>query len=579
MQTEASQPWTNITTMGSKLWVFRNIDPLQRDMLARALSISSATAALLLARGVTTPDEAAAWMVPATVHDPFLIPDMDRAVERLHRAVMERELVCFYGDYDVDGMAATSIYLSFFQGHGAEVCAYIPHRLREGYGLNEHAVRKLAHEGVRLLVTSDCGATAFHEIALANRLGLDVIVTDHHQSDGELPPALAVMNPHRSDACYPFRGLCSGGLAYKVACAYEARYGRGEVPTETLLDLVALSTIADVVPLRDENRMFVREGLAQLSRGARCGIRALKLVAGVPNLCTVDAIAYKLAPRLNAAGRLDDGIKGVQLLTTESEVEAKQLAEELDQLNRVRQRLEADIVREATEMVEQGEVPPAIVVASRQWHVGVVGIVASRLVERFHRPAVVIALDGRGLGKGSARTVPGFDLYQGLAACRDLLVAFGGHPDAAGVTVHEGRLPEFAERFASVASRWAQASRRVPTLHLDSEVRLEEVTYRLLQEIGALHPFGAGNPEPMFAGRGLAIANARIVGEKHLKVTLRQAGAPPFDGIGFGMRSLETHGVLPGYLVDVAFTPELTRWNGYDRIQLRIHDLRPSGME
>ncbi|MCP9463614.1 MAG: single-stranded-DNA-specific exonuclease RecJ [Nitrospira sp.] len=565
--------------MGSKRWVFRNIDPLQRDTLARALSISSATAALLLARGVTTPEEATAWMVPATVHDPFLIPDMDRAIERLHRAVVEQELICFYGDYDVDGMAATSIYLSFFQGHGAKACAYIPHRLREGYGLNEQAVRKLAREGVRLLVTSDCGTTAFHEIALANRLGLDVIVTDHHQSEGELPPALAVMNPHRSDARYPFCGLCSGGLAYKVACAYEARYGRGAVLTETLLDLVALSTIADVVPLRDENRVFVREGLAQLSRSARCGIRALKLVAGVPNLCTVDTIAYKLAPRLNAAGRLDEGIKGVQLLTTESEAEAKRLAEELDQLNRVRQRLEADIVREATETVEQGKVPPAIVVASRQWHVGVVGIVASRLVERFHRPAVVIALDSRGLGKGSARTVPGFDLYQGLAACRDLLVAFGGHPDAAGVTVHEGRLPEFAERFASVASRWAQAARRVPTLHLDSEVRLEEVTYRLLQEIGALHPFGAGNPEPMFAGRGLAIADARTVGEKHLKVTLRQAGAPPFDGIGFGMRSLETHGVLPGYLVDVAFTPELTRWNGYDRIQLRIHDLRPAGME
>lgn len=565
--------------MGTKRWVFRDIDPLQRDTLARVLSISSATAALLLARGVTTPDEALAWMVPATVHDPFLIPDMDRAVERLHQAVVEGELICFYGDYDVDGMAATSIYLSFFQGYGAKVCAYIPHRLREGYGLNEHAIRRLAREGVGLLVTSDCGTTAFREIELANRLGLDVIVTDHHQNDSKLPPATAVMNPHRSEARYPFRGLCSGGLAYKVACAYEARYGRGEVPTETLLDLVALATIADVVPLRDENRVFVREGLAQLSRGARCGIRALKLVAGMPNVCTVDAIAYKLAPRLNAAGRLDEGIKGVQLLTTESETEAKRLAEELDQLNRVRQRLEADVVREATEMLEQDEVPPAIVVASRRWHVGVVGIVASRLVERFHRPAVVIALDGRGLGKGSARTVPGFDLYQGLVACRDLLVAFGGHPDAAGVTVHESRLPEFAERFASVAGQWAQVARRVPTLHLDSEVRLEEVTYRLLQEIGALYPFGAGNPEPMFAGRGLAIANARTVGEKHLKLTLRQEGAPPFDGIGFGMKSLETHGILPGHLVDVAFTPELTRWNGYDRIQLRIHDLRPSSIE
>lgn len=562
--------------MGSKLWVFRDIDLTRREALAQALAISSATASLLLARGVATLEEAAAWMSPGTTHDPFLIPDMDKAVERLRRAVVDRERVCFYGDYDVDGMSATGIYLSFFQGLGADVSAYVPHRMREGYGLNEGAVRRLAKEGVTLLVTSDCGTTSHREIALANQLGLDVIVTDHHQTDGDMPAAVAVMNPHRRDARYPFRGLCSGGLAYKVACAYEARYGSGEVPTDALLDLVALSTVADIAPLQDENRVFVREGLAQLSRGARCGIRALKLVSGLANDCTADAIAFKLAPRLNAAGRLDEGMKGVRLLTTESEAEAKQLAEELDQLNRVRQRLESEIMRDATAAVEAGELPDAIVVASREWHMGVVGIVASRLVERFHRPAVVIALDGRGIGKGSARTIPGFDLYQGLASCRDLLLAFGGHPDAAGVTVHESRLSEFAERFAAVASRWAQVARSVPTLHLDSEVRLNEVTYRLLQEIGSLHPFGAGNPEPMFAGRRLEIMNARVVGEKHLKVTLRQEGSPPFDGIGFGMKSLETQGVSLGSLVDVAFTPELNRWNGYDRIQLRIRDIRPS---
>ncbi|CUQ68260.1 single-stranded-DNA-specific exonuclease RecJ [Candidatus Nitrospira inopinata] len=562
--------------MGSKLWVFRDIDLTRREALAQALAISSATASLLLARGVTTLDEAAAWMSPGIVHDPFLIPDMDRAVDRLHQAMVNGERVCFYGDYDVDGMSATGIYLSFFQGLGANVSAYVPHRIREGYGLNEGAVRRLASEGVTLLVTSDCGTTSHREIALANQLGLDVIVTDHHQTDGELPPAVAVMNPHRRDARYPFHGLCSGGLAYKVACAYEARHGSGEVPTDALLDLVALSTIADVVPLQDENRVFVREGLAQLSRGARCGIRALKLVSGLANDCTADAIAFKLAPRLNAAGRLDEGLKGVRLLTTESEAEAKRLAEELDQLNRLRQRLESEIMRDATAAVEAGELPDAIVVASREWHMGVVGIVASRLVERFHRPAVVIALDGRGIGKGSARTIPGFDLYQGLASCRDLLLAFGGHPSAAGVTVHESRLSEFAGRFAAVAGRWAQAARRVPTLHLDSEVRLNEVTYRLLQEIGSLHPFGAGNPEPMFAGRRLEITNARVVGEKHLKMTLRQEGSPPFDGIGFGMKSLETQGVSLRDLVDVAFTPELNRWNGYDRIQLRIRDIRPS---
>lgn len=565
--------------MKSKLWVFRDIDPLQRKALAQALSISSATASLLLGRGVTTIDEATAWMSSAQVHDPFLIPDMDRAVNRLHQAVMRRERVCFYGDYDVDGMSATGIYLSFFQGLGAKVRAYVPHRIREGYGLNEDAIRTLAADGVTLLVTSDCGTTSHREITLANQLGMDVVVTDHHQSDEHMPPALAVMNPHRRDARYPFRGLCSGGLAYKVAQAYETMYGPGAVPVESLLDLVALATIADVVPLQDENRVFVREGLGLISRGARCGLRALKQVAGVTRECSAETIAFKLGPRLNAAGRMDEAIVGVQLLTTESESEAKRLAEHLDQLNRARQQLEAEIMREALAQVESRDVPGGIVLASRGWHLGVVGIVAARVMERFHRPTIVIAINDHGIGKGSARTVPGFDLYHGLASCRDLLIAFGGHPSAAGLTIQEAQLPEFAERFAAVAGAWAHETQHVPTLHLDSEVRLDDVTHQLIQEIGTLHPFGAGNPEPMFAVKRLDILNARVVGEKHLKMTVRQGRSVPFDGIGFGMKSLEEQGLSLKTPVDVAFTPELNHWNGYDRIQLRIRDMRPTGDE
>ncbi|ALA60001.1 single-stranded-DNA-specific exonuclease RecJ [Nitrospira moscoviensis] len=565
--------------MKSKLWVFRPIDPVQRGALAQALSISSATASLLLGRGVTTIDEATAWLSPVRAHDPFLIPDMDRAVDRLRQAMQKGERVCFYGDYDVDGMSATGIYLSFFRGLGAEVQAYVPHRLREGYGLNEGAIRTLAADGVSLLVTSDCGTTSHREIALANELGMDVLVTDHHQSDEYMPPALAVMNPHRRDARYPFRGLCSGGLAYKVAQAYEIKYGRGGVPLDSLMDLVALATVADVVPLQDENRLFVREGLALLSRGARCGIRALKQVAGITRECTAETIAFKLGPRLNAAGRLDEAIKGVQLLTTESEAEAKRLAEDLEQLNRARQEMEAGIMQEAVAQVESRALPSGIVLSSRGWHLGVVGIVAARIMERYHRPAIVIAVSEDGIGKGSARTVPGFDLYRALTACRDLLLAFGGHPSAAGVTIQGSRIPEFAERFAAVAETWARETHSVPTLHVDSEVTLDEITLQLIQEIGTLHPFGAGNPEPTFAVRRLDILNARVVGEKHLKMTVRQGRSLPFDSIGFGMRSLEDRGLSVKSPVDVAFTPELNHWNGYDRIQLRIRDVRPAGYE
>jgi single-stranded-DNA-specific exonuclease len=565
--------------MKSKLWVFRNIDPLSRAALAQALSISAATASLLLARGVTTPAEASTWMSHQLPHDPFLIPDMEQAVERLHRAVLTHEQICFYGDYDVDGMSATSLYLSFFGSRGANVRGYVPHRKREGYGLNLGAVQRLHDEGISLLVTSDCGTTSHREVALANQLGMDVIVTDHHQTDEQMPPAVAVMNPHRAGARYPFRGLCSAGLAYKVAQAYELRYGQAGVPLESLLDLVALATIADVVPLQDENRRFVREGLVQISRGARCGIRALKQVAGITRDCSAETIAFKLAPRLNAAGRLDHAMLGVQLLTTESPAEAQQLADRLEQLNRERQKIEADLMSEAIEAVQEQELPPALVLASRRWHVGVVGIAAARLVERFHRPTIVIAIDEQGIGKGSARTIGSFDLYKGLAACRDLVEAFGGHPSAAGVTVRESRLDEFRDRFSSVVAAWAQGAATVPMLHVDAEVLLSDVTAKLIAEIGTFHPFGAGNPEPTFAVKGLEVMDSRTVGEKHLKMTVRQGRSMPFDSIGFGMKSLVDRGIPARVPVDLAFFPEFNHWNGYDRIQLRIRDVRISDRE
>ena len=565
--------------MRPKLWVLRDVNLSQRASLAQALSISPAIASLFLARGVTTPDEATTWMSLPTPHDPFLIPDMDQAVERLHRAVTTHEAICFYGDYDVDGITATSVYLSFFGGLGAQVRAYVPHRLREGYGLNLGAMQRLYDEGISLLVTSDCGTTSHKEIALAGRLGMDVIVTDHHQTDENMPQAVAVLNPHRADARYPFRGLCSAALAYKVAQAYQIRYGTAGVPLDSLLDLVALATIADVVPLHDENRRFVREGLGQLSRGARCGIRALKQVAGVAQACTAETIAFKLAPRINAAGRLDDAMLGVRLLTTDSPAEAQRLADRLEQLNRERQRIEVDIMTEALDSLKDHDLPSALVLASRQWHLGVVGIVAARLVDRFQRPAIVMAINEQGMAKGSARTIAGFDLYQGLASCRELLEAFGGHPSAAGVTICESRIDEFRARFSDVVAEWIHDGGKVPTLNVDAEVRLDEVNLQLIQEIGSLHPFGAGNPEPTFAVTRLEVMDARTVGEKHLKMTVRQGKSLPFDSIGFGMKSLLERGIPPRASVDLAFTPELNHWNGYDRIQLRIRDVRPSVSE
>lgn len=565
--------------MQEKLWVFRAFDSALQNTLARQLSISPVTASVLLARGVTTPGEATRWMssVQGGLHDPFLLPDMEPAVERLHMALSREEQVCFYGDYDVDGVSATSLYLSFYQGLGGHACGYIPHRVREGYGLNEGAVRRLAQEGVSLLVTSDCGTTSHHEIAVARELGMDVIVTDHHQTDATMPAALAVLNPHRRDAVYPFKGLCSAGLAYKVVSAYQQRYGSGDVDPESCLDLVALATVADIVPLQDENRILVREGLMQITRGARCGIRALKQVAGIAKACTSETIGFRLGPRLNAAGRLDHAMLCVQLLTTNSDQEAMRIAEQLEQLNRQRQQVEEGITDEAAASLKEEASAAAIVLGSRDWHLGVVGIVAARLVDRFHRPSIVVAIDDQGVGKGSARTVEGFDLYQGLSECKDLLEAYGGHPSAAGLTLKASRLEEFRRRFCDVAAQWAGSARRVPTLHVDAEVKLTDVNFDLIQELESLHPFGAGNPEPTLAVRGLDVVDARVVGEKHLKLRVRQGRSFIFDSIGFRMGSYEELGLRSGRPVDLAFSPERNHWNGYDRVQLRIKALRMSG--
>lgn len=358
--------------------------------------------------------------------------------------------------------------------------------------------------------------------------------------------------------------------------AYVSRYGAGQGEPNSLLDLVALATVADVVPLQDENRVYVREGLRLISRGDRPGVRALKLAAGVEQECTTGTLAFRLAPRINAAGRLAHAEAGVLLLTTESDAEARGLAEQLEGLNRERQRIEEATTTAALAAIDGEGVPAALVLWARHWHMGVVGIVAARLVEKYHRPAVVVAVDDQGIGKGSARSVPGFDLHAALAQCRDLLEGFGGHPSAAGLTVRESRLPELRERLVQIATGWSGGRPQAPVLHVDAEVDLTDVNFRVVRELDMLHPHGAGNPEPTLAVRGLVVQSARVVGNGHLKLTVRHRNSLPFDGIGFRLGPLADRGLTGDRQMDLAFVPELNRWNGRERVQLRIRDLRPS---
>ncbi len=558
-------------------WVIRPSDPEACRMLANTLGLRDLTAAVLAARGHRTPEAARALLdgAESPAPDPFLLTGMEQAVDRLHRAVQCRERVLVYGDYDVDGASATSLYLSFLKGLGLSADFYIPNRIKEGYGLNADAVRRIAASGVSVLITADCGTTSVDEIALAQSLGMDVIVTDHHLPGKTLPPALAILNPCRPDSGYPFSGLCSGGLAYKVASAYRAKYGSAESDPESHLDLVALATIADVAPLQEENRTMVRRGLRLLSRGARPGIRALKAAAGIDGECGVGTVGFTLAPRINAAGRLGDATDAVRLLLTEDDREAAELAGLLNRLNQERQRVEEGIVAEAIQAAEAAPSGP-IVLASRGWHQGVVGIVAARLVERFHRPAILIALNDDGIGRGSARSIAGINVFEAIAQCRDSLDAFGGHAAAAGLTIREDRIPEFRARLADVMQGPLSSPASRPRLICDAEVEPRGFSPAGVRELGRLGPFGSGNPEPTLVLRNLRIASARIVGANHLKLAVTGRGGPLLDAIGFKMGSLESRGMSRSEPIDVACALDVNAWNGTERAQLRLKDVRAS---
>ena len=562
--------------MQSTNWRVRSIDRQQVSALAGTLGLSPLAATVLCGRGVVEPEQAKAWLSSSggSTHDPLTLPDMEKAIDRLHLAIQRGERICFYGDYDVDGMAATSLHLLFWRSVGAQADVYIPHRQEEGYGLHQGAVRKLAGRGVSLLLTADCGTTSYTEIEAARSLGMDVIVTDHHQLQARMPEPLAFINPYRPDSVYPFRGLCSGGLAYKVAEAYVQKYRPAGVSVEPYRDLVALSSIADVVPLTDENRTLVRDGLAQVAQGTRCGIRALTRDMGLNGTCSAGTIGFRVAPRLNAAGRLAHAELGVRLLTTASEPVALELAQQLEELNRQRRAIEEEMTREAIAQVEAEDQPHAIVVGADGWHVGVIGIVAARLVERYHRPAVVVTFDAQGIGKGSVRGVAGFDVCQALQRCHRDLVAFGGHPMAAGLTVRREAFAEFRHRFWGVVEELLDPRLKVPTLDVDAAVGLADVQFPLIRELERLQPFGTGNPEPTFLSRGLSVLEKRVVGESHLKLVLRQAGSIPLDSIGFRMGDLASAIDAGNGRIDAVFTPELNEWKGSSRIQLRLRDVR-----
>lgn len=577
---------SNQCYQSKKRWRVREPELVLQKTLAASLNISTITSQLLINRGISDIQQAERFLSStlSDIRSPFGMKGMKEGVERVLKALHNKEKIAIYGDYDVDGITSTSILLMFLKSTGANASYYIPERIAEGYGLNADAISKLAERGVTLLITVDCGISDHAELKLAKELGMDVIVTDHHEVPDDLPPAYAIINPKQSGCQFPFKNLAGVGVAFNFIIALRATlrdegfWKEKEVPNlKEYLDLVALGTIADVVPLVDENRIFVKYGLMELTASTKPGIIALKEISGLNDVpINAGMVGYRLAPRINAAGRVGKGVDGVRLLTSESYDEAASIAKLLDDGNKERQGLEEVILREATEMVESGLISDrkSIVLASENWHPGVIGIVASRIAEKYYRPTVMIAIKD-GVGKGSARSIHSFMLYEGLKECSHLLNEFGGHDYAAGLSINEENIEKFRDAFERVASGKLSDEDMIPEMDIDAAMNLNEVTEALINELDNLAPFGEANPEPLLCSTGLGIADCKVVGNNHLKMRVKQ-GSTVRDAIGFGMgRGLDGLSGLSGSNgLSITFIPQINLWNGGKSIQLKLKDVR-----
>jgi single-stranded-DNA-specific exonuclease len=546
--------------------------------LSRQHQVPELVARILLNRGLAQAQDIDAFLDPALnqLLPPAGLRDLPEAAARLARAVAGRETVIVYGDYDVDGLTATAVLRHFLESLGANVVSYIPNRLTQGYGLHGSALTELAAKA-SVLVTVDCGISNAPEVAQARAQGLEIIVTDHHEPPPELPPALAVINPKRPDCSYAFKELAGVGVALNLvlglrACLRDQGWfaGRAEPNIKNYLDLVALGTAADVAPLTGMNRILVSHGLKVLSESKRPGIQALKEVAGLPpGQISLRDVVFKLAPRINAAGRMGQARAALELLLTEDINQARQLARVLDRLNKERQDEQGAILAAAEDQIQQQGFHnrPALVLAEDGWHAGIIGIVAAKLAERYHRPVALLTREN-GLGRGSARSVESFDLFAGLAACREHLVQFGGHTAAAGFTLNLENLETFREAFEAVVLAALGADPGPPDLLLDAEVTLPQLDDEFFHHLNRLRPFGQGNPEPVLACLQAEVIDSWIVGQHHLKFKMVQEGRI-MTGIAFNQGSLNP---LRGNY-DVAFSPRLNFYQGRSQPELLILDL------
>lgn len=566
--------------MREKIWNYKN-KALSREEIeefSASCGVGPAMAVILLNRGIKTPKAVSSYMKKSLedIHNPFMLDGMEEAVERIISAISKKEKIVIYGDYDVDGITSTATVYKFLKSQGADVSYYIPDRFSEGYGINVLAVNKMARDGAKLMITVDCGITAVGEVEFAKTQGLDVIITDHHTCREELPKATSVINPKRQDSSYPFSGLAGVGVAFKLVLALAIKLGMNtkDVFME-YVDMVALGTIADVVPLVDENRVITDKGINSIENTKNKGIRALMELAGAGGKCIdANSVAFFASPRLNAAGRLSSASLSVELLICEDDERAREIACQLDKLNQERKDIEQKIFEEAYEKAEaMGDDKLVYVISGENWNHGVIGIVASRLAELFYRPCILISVE-EGKGKGSGRSVPEMNLFDALSSCEDLLTAFGGHSQAAGLSIPEENLEEFSKKINEFAKKNIDIQALVPKLLIDCNLSGANVTMQAAKMIESLAPFGEGNELPVFSMQGLKVIASQTMGaqKNHLRLRLSD-GINVFNAVGFGMGEMVDK--LPlGTVVSIAFNMNINVYQGSENLQLMLKDIK-----
>lgn len=549
------------------------IDKRAIDRLTNKLNLPVDVARLLALRGYTTLEAAKLFLRPRLeyLHDPFLMTGMADAIDRLVTAIKERETVMVHGDYDVDGMCSTTILVKTIRALGGVALPFIPNRITDGYDLGAAGVRQAARIKASVVITCDCGTSALGPVDELNDLGIDVIISDHHLPGGDLPNALAILNPRQPGCEYPDKDLAAVGVAFKIALALAGAMGVPDAFVWKMIDLVALATVADIAPLRGENRVFVRYGLRMMNDTHNIGLQALMRTSGMEGKAvTAGRLGFTLAPRLNAVGRIGNALMGVELLMSDSRPHANSLAREIEDLNFMRQSMDRRVKYEAAEMVSAMNLDETygIVLASRDWHPGVIGIVASRIVEQFGRPAFLIAIED-GVGKGSGRSISAFNLHDALMDCKELLVKCGGHKAAAGLTVDEGNIEAFAERFNAIAKEALTENDLIPEIKIDAEIDINDATDELETFLKHFEPYGVSNPAPVFASRQVELAAPpRIVGRDTLKVQLLTNNGH-IDAIGWGMgRYAEV--LDTGSKIDIAYRLERDDYRGYNKLQAKL---------